>query len=351
MNDITLQSIPFLRMVNNDYLADAFFYLSKERGQSIINHVTREFNEAYARFLKEYPLFDGKVAILAYSLGGIITWDILANNYGVTPKNEINSKLDFLFPTLNFKPDFFFTLGSPLSAFLTVRNQDPKVYRPDASILFENIFHPFDPLAYRFEPMLNSYYKNKPAVLIDAYRDAATFFSDDHILQRVYNKGLKWMTCISKIFVSQQEASYSEDELSTPKLSLDYYSDEEEDEEIKTPCDLLVSNENLFISQKRRSIDVEWQEEMMMNKRQKKMNDTEKLLLSTTMTRNATMIAAEEFNVLENRVDYVLRPERCLLGLVNKNGYLSGLTAHFSYWTHPDLMWHIVRRLEYGKRK
>lgn len=67
MDDITLRSIPTMRMVNNDYLADAFFYLSKERGQSIVNHVTSTFNEAYLHFITENPGFNGKISILAYS--------------------------------------------------------------------------------------------------------------------------------------------------------------------------------------------------------------------------------------------------------------------------------------------
>lgn len=67
MDDITLRSIPTMRRVNNDYLADAFFYLSKERGQSIVNHVTSTFNEAYLHFITENPGFNGKISILAYS--------------------------------------------------------------------------------------------------------------------------------------------------------------------------------------------------------------------------------------------------------------------------------------------
>jgi hypothetical protein len=67
MDDITLRSIPTMRMVNNDYLADAFFYLSKDRGQSIVTHVTHTFNQAYFQFIKENPGFTGKIAILAYS--------------------------------------------------------------------------------------------------------------------------------------------------------------------------------------------------------------------------------------------------------------------------------------------
>lgn len=84
-----------------------------------------------------------------YSLGGIITWDILSNQLrpNVSKQDILEySKLDLEFPPLAFKPDYLFTLGSPLSAFLTVRNQNPNLYRPDPTIVFENIFHPFDPL-------------------------------------------------------------------------------------------------------------------------------------------------------------------------------------------------------------
>jgi hypothetical protein len=132
MDDITMTSIPHLRMVNNDYLADAFFYLAEDRHRAIVKHVTATFNSAYRAFRQENPHFGGKIAIMAYSLGGIITWDILS-----TQKDN---------PTLAFKPDFLFNLGSPLSAFMTVRNQSPETYHPDESIVFENIFHPYDPL-------------------------------------------------------------------------------------------------------------------------------------------------------------------------------------------------------------
>lgn len=90
------------------------------------------------RFLKYTNTFFNR-------LGGIITWDILSNQHN-KKKNKLYSKLDMTFPKLDFKPDYLFTLGSPLSAFLTVRNQDPKLYHPHSSIIFENIFHPFDPL-------------------------------------------------------------------------------------------------------------------------------------------------------------------------------------------------------------
>ncbi|CEG83332.1 hypothetical protein RMATCC62417_17271 [Rhizopus microsporus] len=62
MDQVTPRSITGLRMINNDYLADAFFYLSNDRGQSIINHVTQTFNTSYHDFMNANPGFSGKIA-------------------------------------------------------------------------------------------------------------------------------------------------------------------------------------------------------------------------------------------------------------------------------------------------
>lgn len=67
MGRITLKSIPTIRLIENDYLADILFYFSKERGQSIIDHVTHLFNTSYHNFLEKHPDFAGKIAIIGYS--------------------------------------------------------------------------------------------------------------------------------------------------------------------------------------------------------------------------------------------------------------------------------------------
>ncbi|XP_043719864.1 phospholipase SGR2 isoform X2 [Telopea speciosissima] len=71
------------------------------------------------------------------------------------------------YPKLEFKVDTFFAVGSPLGVFLAVRNirigiGQGKEYWQDESISEEipacrqmiNIFHPFDPVAYRVEPLV-----------------------------------------------------------------------------------------------------------------------------------------------------------------------------------------------------
>ncbi|KAI8375221.1 DDHD domain-containing protein [Blakeslea trispora] len=169
INKITLKSIPTIRLVENDYLADVLYYFSKDRGQKIIDNVTHLFNTSYQNFMEKHPKFKGKIAIIGYSLGGIITWDILSHQR--KPENEAEEamyqKIDVKFSELSFKPDYFFGLGSPVGAVLTFRGQDPKLYHPDFDIVFENIFHPFDPLAYRFEPLFSDYFIDRPAILVD----------------------------------------------------------------------------------------------------------------------------------------------------------------------------------------
>nr|XP_023655845.1 phospholipase DDHD2-like [Paramormyrops kingsleyae] len=60
------------------------------------------------------------------------------------------------YPRLNFEPENFFALGSPIGMFLTVRGLkhiDPSYKFPTCGS-FYNIYHPFDPVAYRIEPMI-----------------------------------------------------------------------------------------------------------------------------------------------------------------------------------------------------
>ncbi|XP_075714937.1 triacylglycerol hydrolase DDHD2 isoform X2 [Rhinoderma darwinii] len=60
------------------------------------------------------------------------------------------------YPQLSFHPEVFFAWGSPIGMFLTVRGLkriDPKYQFPTCKRFF-NIYHPFDPVAYRMEPMV-----------------------------------------------------------------------------------------------------------------------------------------------------------------------------------------------------
>ncbi|KAK3021855.1 hypothetical protein RJ639_047863 [Escallonia herrerae] len=84
---------------------------------------------------------------------------------------------------LAFKVDTFFAAGSPLGVFLALRNirigigkgqeywngENISEEMPACRQMF-NIFHPFDPVAYRIEPLICRDYINKPPVIIPYHR-------------------------------------------------------------------------------------------------------------------------------------------------------------------------------------
>nr|XP_033804739.1 phospholipase DDHD2 isoform X5 [Geotrypetes seraphini]XP_033804741.1 phospholipase DDHD2 isoform X5 [Geotrypetes seraphini]XP_033804742.1 phospholipase DDHD2 isoform X5 [Geotrypetes seraphini]XP_033804743.1 phospholipase DDHD2 isoform X5 [Geotrypetes seraphini] len=71
------------------------------------------------------------------------------------------------YPQLIFKPLIFFAWGSPIGMFLTVRGLkriDPRYQFPTCG-RFLNIYHPFDPVAYRIEPMVAADLEFEPMLI------------------------------------------------------------------------------------------------------------------------------------------------------------------------------------------
>ncbi|PNJ34825.1 DDHD2 isoform 7 [Pongo abelii] len=191
---ITLPSINRLRHFTNDTILDVFFYNSPTYCQTIVDTVASEMNRIYTLFLQRNPDFKGGVSIAGHSLGSLILFDILTNQKdslgdidsekGIkrpTPQPASGANIpkesefcsssntrngDYLdvgigqvsvkYPRLIYKPEIFFAFGSPIGMFLTVRGLkriDPNYRFPTCKGFF-NIYHPFDPVAYRIEPMV-----------------------------------------------------------------------------------------------------------------------------------------------------------------------------------------------------
>ncbi|KAH6568345.1 hypothetical protein BASA60_008648 [Batrachochytrium salamandrivorans] len=228
MKTITLPTCSILRQINNNILADVLFYFTSFHGQTLVNIVAQVLNEAYTNFMIKYPGFNGKVALVCHSLGGIICYDLLAHQFGSAvshrkqkqraegdntknkdvsnpiesttstskskqsshnsdssqpsrgiPHNDSHGHLPgepgvhqethfkIVYPKLKFTPSFLFTLGSPLPAVLVMRGQLLSNYRLSERIKYFNIFHLYDPLAYRMEPLLDSRYIEISPVLLE----------------------------------------------------------------------------------------------------------------------------------------------------------------------------------------
>ncbi|RMB95126.1 hypothetical protein DUI87_28402 [Hirundo rustica rustica] len=193
---ITLPSINRLRHFINDTILDVFFYNSSTYCQTIVDTVASEMNRLHQLFLQRNPQFKGGVSIAGHSLGSLILFDLLTNQKadpeedehcaqgsrtasstrGIEEVKEILKKLELSeycdvfekekmdrqalvsanYPQLNYKPTIFFAFGSPIGMFLTVRGVkriDPNYSLPTCKGFF-NIYHPYDPVAYRIEPMI-----------------------------------------------------------------------------------------------------------------------------------------------------------------------------------------------------
>ncbi|KAK9304382.1 hypothetical protein QLX08_004179 [Tetragonisca angustula] len=195
---ITLDSIPKLRHFTNDTLLDILFYTSPVYCQTIMETVGNELNRLHALFKKRNPDFSGGIYLGGHSLGSLILFDLLChqkplsddttceNNSGTneeqneedvdpcessdqTSKRRLSKKISYVvgaagtgqpyirYTQLHFHPCAFFAFGSPVGMFVTVRGIDmlgEDFVLPTCPAFF-NIFHPFDPVAYRVEALIN----------------------------------------------------------------------------------------------------------------------------------------------------------------------------------------------------
>uniref|UniRef100_A0A8C8CKS3 DDHD domain-containing protein n=1 Tax=Oncorhynchus tshawytscha TaxID=74940 RepID=A0A8C8CKS3_ONCTS len=169
---ITLPSISRLRQFSNDTVLDLFFYNSPTYCKTIIDTVASEINRLHHIFLQRHPQFTGAVSLTGHSL------DLKDLGIPLGPRKKIMCLLkrwrevSIVYPQLAFQPQAFFALGSPIGMFLTVRGLkriDPKYSLPTCKS-FYNIFHPFDPVAFRIEPMVVTPGVDLPPMLIPHHK-------------------------------------------------------------------------------------------------------------------------------------------------------------------------------------
>ncbi|XP_063392027.1 uncharacterized protein LOC134677476 [Cydia fagiglandana] len=165
---VTLASIPRLRSFTNDTVLDVLLYTSPHYCQMILDTVCGELNRIYTLFMSRNPDFKGRVSLGGHSLGSVILYDLLCNQ--PIPRNPVKPRSEktyisgtaannptMQYPTLCFEPLALYALGSPIAIFECIRGVDmlgSDFYLPTCRNFF-NIFHPYDPIAYRLEPLVN----------------------------------------------------------------------------------------------------------------------------------------------------------------------------------------------------
>ncbi|CAG7836848.1 unnamed protein product [Allacma fusca] len=225
LKPITLHSIPKLRHFTNDTLLDILFYTSPVYCQRIVNTVGNEINRMYNLFLSRNLDFDGSVSLSGHSLGSLILFDLLthqpanirvdsvsqkpsdndensnksddipslensvdAENLSLTGSTGSSKMISYTigqagtgqpsisYPAFDFHPTCYFALGSPIAVFISVRGIDQlgQEFKLPTCGSFFNIFHPYDPVAYRMEPLIDPAF-DKPAVVIPHHKGRKRF--------------------------------------------------------------------------------------------------------------------------------------------------------------------------------
>ncbi|KAB7498043.1 Phospholipase DDHD2 [Armadillidium nasatum] len=177
----------------------------------IINTVASEMDRLLDLFRKRNPNFRGDISLGGHSLGSVILFDLLmhqnpeciksSKSLGENSDSEdmnkdfnesssrgsslsLTSQVNFqlgvagtgqpaiIYPQLSFHPKAFFLMGSPVGMFITVRGIDtlgPTFKLPTCERVF-NIFHPFDPVAYRIETLIDTSFSELRPVLIPHHK-------------------------------------------------------------------------------------------------------------------------------------------------------------------------------------
>ncbi|XP_004922247.3 uncharacterized protein LOC101741044 isoform X2 [Bombyx mori] len=298
---VTLDSIPKLRSFTNETVLDVLFYTSPVYCQTIIDTVCKELNRIYGIFLKRNPEFRGGVSLGGHSLGSVILYDLLCHQ---TAKVSRSTEKVFVvgsagtgqssvkYPNLDFEPTALYALGSPIAIFECIRGVESLGldFALPTCRKFFNIFHPYDPIAYRIEPLINPGLKNvKPE-------------------QIPHHKGRKRMHLELKDTMARVGADLKQKFIDSLKTTWNKWKPQSTEEQLEKVVEE-IEKDQLFDEREDGSS-------------------------------NATREMLGKLNE-GRRIDYVL--QEAPLEVINE--YLFAMTSHVGYWESEDTMLLMLREI------
>ncbi|CAH1183000.1 unnamed protein product [Ceutorhynchus assimilis] len=332
LKKISLESIPRLREFTNDTILDVLFYTSPLYSQTIISTVGDELNRVYNLFKQRNPSFNGGVSLGGHSLGSLILFDLLAHQHpeDVTEESKQDDLSDgnapdekkfsrrishmmgsvgagqpkISYPHLNFQPQAFFALGSPIGMFVTVRGLHKlgENFALPTCPAFFNVFHPYDPVAYRIEALINPESAKLKPVLIPHHKGRKRMHLELKETMARVGADLK-----QKVFDSMKSTWNS-----FYQLAMFHRSDQ--------PSLEAEVNKNL--------------------QNQLETNQEDDVQLDTEPIEEQTDIPLGQLNK-GRRIDYVLQEAP----LEFFNEYIFALTSHVCYWESEDTILMILKEI------
>ncbi|KAM9266307.1 LOW QUALITY PROTEIN: triacylglycerol hydrolase DDHD2 [Morus bassanus] len=205
------------------------------------------------------------------------------------------------YPQLNYKPTIFFAFGSPIGMFLTVRGVkriNPNYSLPTCKGFF-NIFHPFDPVAYRIEPMIVPDLEFEPMLL-------------------PHHKGRKRMHLELKEGLTRMSVDLKNNLLGSLRVAWQSFT--------RAPLPAVEAA----------STDAEAEAEASAEKQP----DTKPEETPAAVKEEASLINVGRLNG-GNRIDYVLQEKP----IESFNEYLFALQGHLCYWESEDTVLLVLKEI------
>ncbi|KAM6113408.1 LOW QUALITY PROTEIN: triacylglycerol hydrolase DDHD2 [Phoenicopterus ruber ruber] len=205
------------------------------------------------------------------------------------------------YPQLNYKPTIFFAFGSPIGMFLTVRGVkriNPNYSLPTCKGFF-NIFHPFDPVAYRIEPMIVPDLEFEPMLL-------------------PHHKGRKRMHLELKEGLTRMSVDLKNNLLGSLRVAWQSFT--------RAPLPAVEAA----------STDAEAEAEASVEKQP----DTKPDETPAAVKEEASLINVGRLNG-GNRIDYVLQEKP----IESFNEYLFALQGHLCYWESEDTVLLVLKEI------
>ena len=328
LEDVSLKTIPHLRGFANDTLLDVLYFLAPEYHDAIIKIVTSEMEKVVRKFCDLHGSnFKGQISVLGHSLGSVIAWDILAHQtpinimppgynfshpdvkieqtFGYTPLRR-SGYSNAAYPQLSFRVENAFMIGSPLAVFLIIRNQHMPMsleYKlPGCENIF-NIFHPYDPAAYRLEPLISPAFASVEPEIINHWRGGFRVH---------YQTKMLWKKCVDRAAKIQRSFGETVERVIESTGILDFSSEDEvHKQDIDSIEGSLGSDED----------SDNWS------------NDSKNYQLPCTPL-------CGKLNQ-GRRIDYMLQEKEIEIS----NEYVFAIGAHSAYWDEKDLSMFIAKEL------
>ena len=174
MESVTIPNLSGVRDFANLALSDVFLYTQTEVKEKISKFINLRIKSILKRFLSKHANTSGAnkpiVSFVGHSLGSVVLYDMLNGHLARIESNQ-NEDDSLISDTEDdsIKPAALFFFGSPLALFQTIR--DPSVsdsprHVMDLPCRLFNVFHPYDAIAYRLEPLIDTRMKDIEPVLV-----------------------------------------------------------------------------------------------------------------------------------------------------------------------------------------